>query len=1211
MPEGACPSMPIRDLFSADVTRDIAPVVYFHEQDPAKLMAEVDEYIVTGGFPDGDPRQRRVRDGIHEQFVRLLTALHKAIRDKSDLPASWISGFYGSGKSSFAKLLGLALDGRVLPDGRPLADALLARDQSPRRQELVDAWTALRSGIDPVAVVFDIGAVARDGEHIHAAAVRKIAEHLGYSRSSPLVAETELKLEIDGRWDDFLRACQDALGRPWGEVKDTAMAEDRFSAALHRMDPATYEEPLSWVDSRAGTGGGGLSVDEAIRAIAAMLDHRAPGKTLFLVVDEVSQYVHQNEDRMLKLQSFVSALGARLKGGVWLLATGQQKIDDDAGTTLQKLKDRFPPALRVHLSPTNIRDVVHRRLLHKDPARVGPLKALFTEHRSGLTLNAYGCQDITEEDFLEVYPLLPGHVELLMDITTALRQRSSRLQGDHHAIRGLLQLLGDLFRDRRLADQPVGSLVTLDAIYDVQQSSLDADLQSTLTQVMSQKVVTENALAQRIVKAVALLEQVQERLPTTPELVARCLYDRIGADPNQREVAQLLETLREARCLSYTEQHGYKIQSSAGQEWSRERDELPVPDEQVHELVAERLVVLMGQPDRPRFRGRPFPWELLFTDRFGTDQRLSRGRDETAFTVDFRYLTVRDERRDDIWIPKSGEGALRDRLVWVVGDPGGLATTARELKKSREMVNRYRARFDGLSPEKRRLLMDEQGRQSELEKRFEAAVRTAFMEGALYFRGLRNDPRAFGNSFGEAVKAAAERFLPELYQHYSDVAVSEPEWKQLLERHLDGVSNKFFDTGLGILGLDAGQTIATCSGPVPVRVQQLIEGNSGASGQLIVSHFAKPPFGYPTDVVRACLIGLLRANRIAVQPEGGGGLITSYADPGTKELFSSDRSLRQADYVPARESEVTQSDLVRIRRLFQKSLGIDINPDREIIADTAFKEFRRQGDHLRDVARLFERLPGRPPLPPVLEDLGKALETCIARRHVDEVVKAIKRNLDRLRDGLEQLGITRAELTDAAVEAVEALAICRDVHIAQLREAALLDGDEAADAAAVEAQLAQDRPWRAPAEAQAAAGRLKDAYGRARNALMARQETEAEAARAAVKRRDGFARLTPDQSNHVLRPITEAVFATDATAVHPTLVALKGQFPERLRQARADANARLDEILERLDQVPVKPVRLPVHGREIRTRGELTTLLRDIEDQIGPLVDQGVRVRVE
>lgn len=51
--------MKIRDLFAQNVTRNIPPVVYFHEQTPERLAAEVSEYIITGGFPPDDPRRRR------------------------------------------------------------------------------------------------------------------------------------------------------------------------------------------------------------------------------------------------------------------------------------------------------------------------------------------------------------------------------------------------------------------------------------------------------------------------------------------------------------------------------------------------------------------------------------------------------------------------------------------------------------------------------------------------------------------------------------------------------------------------------------------------------------------------------------------------------------------------------------------------------------------------------------------------------------------------------------------------------------------------------------------------------------------------------------------------------------------------------------------------------------------------------------------------
>ena len=86
-------SQPLHTLFKSDVTRDISPVVYFHEQTPAKIQTEVSEYIITGGWPEGHPNRQRVPDGIHEQYVRLLRGISREL-DKPggpELPTAWIS----------------------------------------------------------------------------------------------------------------------------------------------------------------------------------------------------------------------------------------------------------------------------------------------------------------------------------------------------------------------------------------------------------------------------------------------------------------------------------------------------------------------------------------------------------------------------------------------------------------------------------------------------------------------------------------------------------------------------------------------------------------------------------------------------------------------------------------------------------------------------------------------------------------------------------------------------------------------------------------------------------------------------------------------------------------------------------------------------------------------------------------------------------------
>ena len=216
--------MQIRDLFVADVTRDIPPVVYFHEQSPPKLQAEVSEYIVTGGYPEGDPRAQRVKSGIHEQFVQSAQPASCTSSRRRAAPSCPPRGSRAStARASRASpsSSGSRSTASCSPTGRRSPTALLNRDDSPRRQELVDAWNTLAKRVNPIAVVFDIGAVARDNEHIHAAVLRQVQARLGYCRRSNLVADYELRLERDGEWDAVPRRRDKDARQGWDESPRT------------------------------------------------------------------------------------------------------------------------------------------------------------------------------------------------------------------------------------------------------------------------------------------------------------------------------------------------------------------------------------------------------------------------------------------------------------------------------------------------------------------------------------------------------------------------------------------------------------------------------------------------------------------------------------------------------------------------------------------------------------------------------------------------------------------------------------------------------------------------------------------------------------------------------------------------------------------------------------------------------------------------------
>ena len=1205
--------MRIRDLFASDVTRDIPPVVYFHEQSPQKLADEVSEYIITGGWPKEHPNHRRVPDGIHEQYVHLLRAITDELGKPGgpELPNAWISGFYGSGKSSFAKLLGLALDGVALPDGRSLIEALLARDTSPRQKELHKAWNDLRQKVDPIAVVYDVGGFARDNEHIHAATVRQVQLRLGYCTQDPLVADFELRLERDGQWARFVDVADKTLGQPWNEVKDRPMAEEEFSLVMGEMFPDLYTDPMSWYTSRAGTHTRSESPEEAVNAIRDMLAFRSKGSTLFIVVDEVSQYVLASTDRIERLRAFASALGSTLKGQAWLLALGQQKLDEKADDSfLVKTKDRFPPKLRVHLAATNIRDVVHKRLLQKKPEAEDTLRDLFDRHRADLKLFAYGCEAVTPEEFVEVYPMLPGHIDLLLLITSAMRTRSARAQGDDQAIRGLLQLLGELFRAQGLADMPVGALVTLDQIYEVQHTALDSDVQASMARILDRCADDETGLLARAAKAVALLELIQENVPTDAKLVAQCLYDRLDRGSLIEPVTEALEELRRRNLLGYSERHGYKIQSSAAEEWERERRDIPVARETISDTVRETLKYLLASPDRPRHEGRQFPWAGVISDgRRLKDVVLEDPRDEAVVRVDFRFL-AKDERVESTWVRRSAEEALNNRLVWVCGDTDQLDHQIRELTRSRFMVRRYDPRKASLNASRKLLLQQEKNRLEDLSATVRTSVADAWMAGRLYFRGRVMIPTDTDSTFNTCLHTVGEKVVKELFPHLVATTISPTELAQLLEPELSGPSPKFITGQLDILSLDSGRYVPECKGEVPTRVMEYIDAEGGVSGITLLAHFGAPPWGYTVGVVKACVAGLLRAGKLRIHPDAGTP-ITAVRDAGVREIFEKDRPFRRASLFPAKGTGTTPQMRARICKVFEKHLGHTMDREDHHIADAVAALFPAQAARLRDVLSRLSRLPSAPESPRALADLNDVLEQCVRTcRQTEPTVKLVEKHLDRLRDGFELLNLYNAELTGEAIGAVRDAADVLNHRAVQLLELGAADGAlrEATDRVAD--HLKSERPWRDVVSLEANLATIVTAYRDERARLLQRQERRAEQARGRVKSREGFATLSADNSHRVLRPLQVACTETTAEAVAPPLSALADAFDLALLRAEETAIDHLDEILGAEDRPVVRKVPLHLRNREIATTEDLDAVLDEVRQRVSEALRTGARVRL-
>ena len=133
--------MTIRTLFdpSRQIDRRIEKVIQYDAMAPDLLRQEIAEYQVT--------------EKMTSELEKLLDAIDIGMGEGSPEVGVWVSGFYGSGKSSFTKYLGFALDDRYQIDGKPFLNALQDRIGSTAlRQRLATVASRHR----PAVVMLDL-----------------------------------------------------------------------------------------------------------------------------------------------------------------------------------------------------------------------------------------------------------------------------------------------------------------------------------------------------------------------------------------------------------------------------------------------------------------------------------------------------------------------------------------------------------------------------------------------------------------------------------------------------------------------------------------------------------------------------------------------------------------------------------------------------------------------------------------------------------------------------------------------------------------------------------------------------------------------------------------------------------------------------------------------------------------------------------------------
>jgi len=233
-----------------------------------------------------------------------------------------VSGFFGSGKSSFAKLLGL--HSTIGPS---------SANQQARRsgtyQEQEGPGTAGRHQRTDSNACRHLRCRNRRGilspnQRLTEIMYRLLLESLGYARDLDL-AELEITLEGQGKLAEFEARYEQLFEKSWASDKNLVVfSVGRASHVVHLMDKA-FSAPESWWQSAK------KRADVTPRSLAErakeVMARRRPARAWFSSSMKSASLLPAMTRRMLDLQTSWKVSAKSVRGKMWLVATSQERLD--------------------------------------------------------------------------------------------------------------------------------------------------------------------------------------------------------------------------------------------------------------------------------------------------------------------------------------------------------------------------------------------------------------------------------------------------------------------------------------------------------------------------------------------------------------------------------------------------------------------------------------------------------------------------------------------------------------------------------------------------------------------------------------------------------------------------------------------------------------------------------------------------------------------
>jgi hypothetical protein len=571
--------MIIKDIFKKDINRNIETVIKADDVD--HISDEVAEYVITN------------------EIAKKIGGFFQAYNDYAGANGVWISGFFGSGKSHLLKILSYVLENKEF-DGYHSGELFAEKIENDEMLK-GDVLTASRRASE--SILFNIDQQAQitskaDENAILSVFYKVFYDHLGYYGYQPHVAEFEMWLDKQGKYDEFKTMFKDLYGKSWEEARTDyfdplvtdAMAE--VLGEINNSDAAKYENILDDIEDKQKQ-----SIEDFADRVQEYIKSKPAGFRLNFFVDEVGQYISDNSKLMLNLQTIAETLATHTKGNSWILVTSQEDMESIVGdmsknqqNDFSRIQARFK--IKIPLTSANVDEVIEKRLLKKNTDAQKQLVSAYKKESAHLdSLLSFSDAGVQfkgyqgDVDYANKYPFVPYQFDLFQQCRMVLSKHNA-FQGRHASVgeRSMLGVFQQVIQSIENKDER--ALVSFDLMFEGLRNELKGEIQSSI--ILAEKNL-DNPFAVAMLKALFLVKYYSN-FKTTRRNISVLMIDDIDVDlrKHEKEVDEALNTLENQ---SYVQRNGdvYEYLTDAEKDVEEEIKSTIIDESAIDQLLKEIL----------------------------------------------------------------------------------------------------------------------------------------------------------------------------------------------------------------------------------------------------------------------------------------------------------------------------------------------------------------------------------------------------------------------------------------------------------------------------------------------------------------------------------------------------------------------------------------------------------------------------------------------